>query len=705
MNHALFISCPKGIEYLLAEELRLLGLVISEITPQGVYGEASLATLYQICIWTRLANRVQLILCTGQAHDEQKIYQLAHQFPWQTVFSHEKTFAISFHGLSAKIKNAMYGAQLVKDGIVDHFRQLKGTRPSINKTQPDLRLHAYLKNDMLTLSLDLCGYSLHQRGYRKEQGEAPLKENLAAALLLRAKWPEYAEKGYALHDPFCGVGTLVIEAALMAGNIAPGLFRQDQSLVHWVQHQQSLWEKLRQQALQALKPIKNKLIGTDLHPAVITKAKQNAERAGLANFLHFSLKPLSTCRSEEPLGLAVMNPPYGERLSEATQLLPLYQQIGEVFSSHFKDWEMAVFTADPLLAKAIGLRSHKQYPLWNGPIACKLYCFSLNEQNRFKGLQSEKRSESTQILINRLEKKSKQLKKWKEKNQITCYRIYDADLPEYNFAVDIYNDYAVLQEYLAPTSIPQHKAEQRSLTFIQALPLALGIDSEKLIVKQRKHHKGLEQYQKLQSIHKSMTVREGRAKFKVNLYDYLDTGLFLDLRKLRLIFGELQAGSRFLNCFCYTATASVHAALAGALTTNIDLSKTYLAWAEDNFKLNQLNPYKHQFLSVDALKWLKSSKESFDVIFLNPPSFSNSKRMEGILDIQRDHLGLIQAALRLLKTTGSLYFVTHLKSFQLDEKLKAQYSIHDLSVSIKDLDFKNSRTPRCFLFKKLDNAG
>lgn len=225
------------------------------------------------------------------------------------------------------------------------------------------------------------------------------------------------------------------------------------------------------------------------------------------------------------------------------------------------------------------------------------------------------------MLLNRLEKNYRHLQKWATKNNISCFRIYDADLPEYAYAIDVYNDYAVLQEYAAPASIPAHKAEKRSLEVMQVVPRLLKLEPNHLIVKQRKPQKGREQYQKLGQSQKSMVVTEGQAKLKVNLYDYLDTGLFLDHRIMRLNFAQLKPGTRFLNCFCYTASASVHAALAGALTTNVDLSNTYLRWAEDNFKLNHLDLSKHQFVQADCREWMRVTRERFDVIFLDPPVF------------------------------------------------------------------------------------
>lgn len=700
MKYPLFISCPKGLEYLLEEEVRALGLHISQITPQGVYGETQdLAQVYHLCLWSRLANRVQLILFNGQAHNQQTLYTLCNQFPWQTVFTPDKTLGIEFHGTSKNFRNSMFGAQVIKDGIVDHFRQFKGLRPNIDKEQPQIKLHAYLKHDMVTVSFDLTGYSMHQRGYRRQAGAAPLKENIAAAMLMRANWPELATKGYALHDPFCGAGTLVIEAAMMASHIAPGLLRQDQSLIHWAQHQSSLWEKVRSLALKQVKAFPVKLVGTDNNPKLIEIAHSNAEKAGVLPLVEFSIGTIQNCKPSSKTGLLIANPPYGERLGDVMAHVPLYQQIGTTLHTHYQGWQAAILTSNPLLAKALGLRSDKQYTLYNGPLECKLYRFVLNLSNQLKTSSNPKSSldSGIQMLVNRLKKNYSYLQKWIKRNNIYAYRVYDADLPEYAYAIDIYNEQAVLQEYAAPARIPAHKAEKRSLELIQAVPIALGIPSNNLIVKQRKRQRGEQQYQKLSDTKHRIIVKEGPAKFKVNLVDYLDTGIFLDQRTLRLNFGKLAPGKQFLNCFCYTGTASVHAALAGATTTNIDLSNTYLNWAKDNFQLNQLDLQKHQFIQEDVSNWLRITRNKFDVIFLAPPSFSNSKRMDETFDLQRDHERLIHTCMRLLTEDGILYFSTHLKKFTLSPTLKEKYSIKEITHELVDLDFKRSKSTQvCF---------
>lgn len=698
MNYSLFISCAKGLEYLLETEMKTLGLHVTRVSPQGVYGDANLATIYHLCLWTRLANRIQLLLFSGQVYEEQSLYKLCHEFHWQTVFTADKTLAVEFHGLSTHIRNSMFGAQVVKDAIVDHFRKLSGQRPTVDRENPQIRFHAYLKNDNLTVSFDLTGYSLHQRGYRQQAGEAPLKETIAAALLIRANWPHLAENGYALQDPFCGAGTLIIEAAMMAAHIAPGLLRHDQSLIHWVEHQPTLWEKLRSQALQQVKPIKGKLKGSDMDARLIAIARSNAEHAGVLPMMEFAHEDVKDCRAIAEQGLLVCNPPYGERLGNAKDLIPLYQQLGATAHTHFQGWQAAFLTSNPMLAKAVGLRSGKQYTLYNGALECKVYCLTIDADNKLKNNASEESfSSGAKMLANRLKKNHQHLQKWAKREHVSCYRVYDADLPEYAYAIDIYNNYAVLQEYAAPAEIELHKAEKRSLEVLQVVPVALGLSADNLVVKQRKQQKGLEQYQKMNQTKRTMVVDEGRAKFIVNLFDYLDTGLFLDHRPMRLRLAQLSEGTRLLNCFCYTATISVHAALAGAITTNIDLSNTYLTWAIENFKLNKIDSSKHQFIQSDCLEWLTLAEDKYDVIFLDPPSFSNSKRMVDTLDVQRDHPKLIDDAMRLLALNGILYFSTNFRQFKLLPEISEKYTVKNISEETIDIDFKRSkRIHQCY---------
>lgn len=702
MLFPIFVSCPKGLENLLTLELEALGLQNLKNNPQGVYGDATLETIYQITLWSRLANRVHLILYTGQAYNSQVLYQTCQQFPWQTVFSGDKTLKIQFHGTSEQLRNEMYSAQVVKDAIVDHFRNLSGQRPNVDKRDADVQVHAYLKHEQVTLSLDLVGYSLHQRGYRTEQGAAPLKENVAAALLWRMNWPKIVSQGGYFADLMCGSGTIVIEAAMIALRMAPGLLRTDQGFDSWTQHQPALWEKCRQAAREQRRHLDIRLFGNDANRRVLEYAKANARRAGVDAYISWGHQAIKNSKTLHDKGLIVMNPPYGERLGEQMDLIPLYQEMGEALHQYFQGWDVGVLTSDPMLAKALGLRSYKNYSFYNGSIPCQLYCLRLDETNQLRHSGPHKLSEAAQMLSNRLRKNIQNLKKWAERQEIECYRVYDADLPEYAFAIDKYGDFLVLQEYMPPKSIPEHVAATRRLDVMTVVPDVFQVSANKIVIKHRKPQKR-EQYQKYDDKKERVVGKEGFAKFYLNLHDYLDTGLFLDHRILRLEFAHLKPQTRFLNLFCYTGTASVHAALSGATTTNVDLSNTYLTWAMDNFRLNNLTVAKHHFIQSDVMAWLKAAQAYYDVIYMDAPSFSNSKRMQGTLDIQRDHVAMIRFAMRRLAPGGQLYFSTHLRTFKMDEAVYEFASVQDISKKTIDIDFKRDmKIHQCYLLTSLD---
>ncbi|MDQ5884238.1 MAG: rRNA (guanine2069-N7)-methyltransferase / rRNA (guanine2445-N2)-methyltransferase, partial [Pseudomonadota bacterium] len=330
MLFPLFVSCPKGLENLLMIELQALGLQNAKNSPQGVYGDATIAVIYQIALWSRLANRIHLILFSGQAFNSQMLYQTCEPFAWQTVFLGQHSFKVEFHGTSPQLRNEMYSAQVVKDAIADHFRKLSGVRPSIDKHDANIHIHAYLKHDQVTVSLDLVGYSLHQRGYRLEKGQAPLKENVAAALLWRMNWPEMAKNGDSFADIMCGSGTIVIEAALMACRMAPGLMREEQAFPFWVQHQPSLWEKLKKEARDQKIQTTSHFYGSDISAKAIHQAQENAKRAGVSHLIQWNQKSVDAHHGLEQLkpGLLVINPPYGERLGQQLDLIPTYHELG-----------------------------------------------------------------------------------------------------------------------------------------------------------------------------------------------------------------------------------------------------------------------------------------------------------------------------------------------------------------------------------------
>jgi len=708
-----FATTPKGIEPLLTEELKALGA--TGVTPGrgGVTFQGALTTAYRACLWSRTANRILLPLRSFPAPDPNTLYQGVRAIPWEEHLTPDGTLSVDFSATGSGITHTQFAAQKIKDAIVDHLRERYGRRPSVDRRHPNLRINGYLLNDVATISLDLSGDSLHRRGYRQGTVIAPLKENLAAALLLKADWPAIVSSGGPFLDPMCGSGTWPIEAALLAADIAPGLRREYWGFLGWLRHDPDSWAALvsearqrRDQGITKTPPI----IGYDQDADAIRAALVNATRAGVQELVHFERRELSRVQapfSKVP-GLLMANPPYGERLGEVRELESLYAQLGDLLQKHFPGWKAAVFTSNPELGKRMGLRAWRINSFYNGALACKLLRFSVEPGFFVDREKTDARirelaphtalAEGAKMFANRLSKNLHTLSRWAEREGISCYRLYDADIPEYAVAVDIYERWVHVQAYQAPRSIDPRRAQERLEQIMAVIPTVLGIPIDQVFLKERKCQKGSDQYQKHADTGRFFEVREGPARFLVNFTDYLDTGLFLDHRRTRQLIGNLAKDRRFLNLFGYTGTASVYAALGGAVsTTTVDISQTYLSWAQRNFNLNGIDSRHHSLVRADCLDWLDRSRDRYDLIFLDPPTFSNSKRMATSFDVQRDHVELIHQAVRTLDKGGILIFSNNYRDFKLDREGLAGLTIEDITRQTLPKDFeRHPKIHRCW---------
>ena len=699
-------TCPKGLELLLANELQGLGASGVKETVAAVHFEGSLELAYRACLWSRLANRILLPLHSFMLNSADDLYQQCNDIAWESHFTASQSIAIDFIGTSRHIDNTMYGSQRVKDAVVDRIRRVEGERPDVDTKNPDIRIQVRQHKGRVTLSLDISGESLHRRGYRSGQGSAPIKENLAVALLLRAGWPAIAAEGGALLDPMCGSGTLIIEGAMMAADIAPGILRGHFGFHYWLQHDQALWDSLvieaQERKTAGLEKLELDIRGYDANPRVLEFTTQNIENAGLDEHIRLAHKPIDQFgKPTAETGLLLTNPPYGERLGEIDELIPLYQKLGTVLQKNFAGWKAAIFTGNVDLGRETDLSPSKQYSLYNGTIPCKLLVFTdmTSKSARIAERLStpapaQKLTEGARMVLNRLKKNQRRLESWRKKSNISCYRLYDADIPEYAVAVDIYDQSVYVQEYAPPATISEKVARERFAEVKQAVKEFSANYRGKTHYNERRRQKGDSQYQRnAEGASDIIEVIEGSGRFEINLSDYLDTGLFLDHRPVRAMIGDLVKGKRFLNLFCYTAAASVQAALAGAKTSlSIDMSNTYLDWAGRNFELNSMSASKHQLLRADCLKWLEEEGELFDVIFLDPPTFSNSKKMDSVLDIQRDHGDMIRNAMAKLAPNGVLIFSNNFRKFKMDELTLRQFDCENITPQTLDMDFE--RNPR-----------
>jgi len=711
MMNNYFATCPKQLSELLADELTSLGAIVSSIKIAGVsFKSHDMKVAYKACLWSRLANSILYPIATFPAESPEELYAALKNINWLEHFNVTNTIAIDFSSRGSKITHTQYGAQKSKDAIVDWFRDKLGERPNVELVQPDIRISIYIDKDIATVNIDLSGESLHRRGYRKNQGEAPLKENLAAAILIRSGWPSIFKNNGNFVDMMCGAGTLPIEAALMAGNIAPGLYRDYFGFLKWKKFDNKLWQDLLDDARQAKKEITNIITGYDADSTSVKTALSNIQFAGLDKIIHIEKRELSDFDVSKAVlshpGLVIANPPYGMRLGEAEPLRYLYKNIADNFKKFFTGWKGAIFTGNPDLGKTMGMRAVKYYLLFNGTIECKLLLFDI-QPKYFIGehkaaeiiTQEIDPHDPVNMFINRLVKNKKHLDKWAKKENISCYRIYDADLPEYAVAIDLYGEWVHVQEYAPPKTIDPQKAQDRIEGIMKVLPQVLGISPDHIAFKIRQKQTRENQYEKLGFDKKFVTITENNAKYLINLRDYLDTGLFIDQRLLRAKIAELAHKKHFLNLFAYTGTASVLAALEGASsTTTVDMSATYLQWAKQNFALNGLSENYNHFIQADCMEWIKEHTDKYDVIFVAPPVFSRSKRMEKDFDLQEDHFELLSLIKKNLHRNGKLIFATHKKNFELDAKLVSLYKIEDISAKMLPVDFsKNKNSFYCWI--------
>ncbi|MEN4903724.1 bifunctional 23S rRNA (guanine(2069)-N(7))-methyltransferase RlmK/23S rRNA (guanine(2445)-N(2))-methyltransferase RlmL [Luteimonas sp. TWI662] len=722
-----FVSCAKGLEYLLVDEVLALGAVQATATVAGVNAEGTLQDAQRAVLWSRLASRVLWPIADYACEHEDALYAGARAVDWAAHLDPSMTLAIDAHVSGSAITHARYAAQRVKDAIVDTLREATGARPDVDVEAPDLRLSLVVRKGRALLSVDLGGGPLHRRGWRRAQGEAPLKENLAAAVLMRGGWPALYAAGGALLDPMCGSGTLLIEGALMAADVAPGLARDGGAATagrapsRWHGFDAGHWRTLCDEALARERSGRERLrkafFGRDLDPHAIHAARENATAAGLRDAIDWQVgdvvalqAPPASAPSDDvaadaaaPRGLVVCNPPYDARLAADAAL---YRSLGNALARAVPDWRASLLCGDAELAHATGLRAKKKYQVFNGALECSLIvCDPVRPPQREVDDAPQALSEGATMVANRLRKNLRRFKAWREREAVTCYRVYDADLPEYAAAIDVYiqsaSDPAAdgaplwlhVQEYAAPAEIPEATTRRRFGDVLSAAREVFRMPRERIAIKTRSRGKGGSKYGRLDARHAFMLVDEGQVRLRVNLFDYLDTGLFLDHRPMRLRIAEEAADTRFLNLFGYTGAATVHAAAGGArTTTTVDLSATYLQWCADNLAANGMGGARHRLVQADALQWLEAETAQYDLIFCDPPTFSNSARAKDF-DIQREHVRLLRAAVARLAPGGALYFSNNFRRFRLDTESVAAFAhCEDITPATIAPDFE--RNPR-----------
>ena len=724
----LVASCAFALETPLKWELEKLGYEPQVIQPGQVMFQGDWLDICRTNLWLRIADRVQIQVAEFDAPDFDALFDSIRELNWSHWIPSEASFPVHARTRHSKLTSVPAIQRSTKRAIVESLYRDHQT-DSLPETGPEYRVETILLKDHARVLIDTTGASLHKRGYRKLVSTAPIKETMAAAMIQLSVWN--AERP--LIDPFCGSGTIPIEAALIGLNIAPGLEREFSSH-HWPQIDASHWTKTVEDAKSAIQQdVQLQINGTDSDPEVLKLARFHAERAGVSEQIHFQEKSFDQLRSKKEYGCIITNPPYGERLDEVRHLKPLYQSFPHILQ-RLPSWSHFIITNMPRFEAIIQKSATRRRKVFNGRIECTYYQYlgprppgpstaatipipaesdsetpakpdpeskpKATAPPVFGGL-TETDLQQSELFATRLQKRAKHLRRWPTRRGITCYRIYERDIPELPFVVDVYQDHLHMVEFERPhdRDLGRHGAWLELMKKTAAK--ALDIPIQRVHFKTRLRQKGLAQHEKQGHRSKLVEVQEAGLTFFVNLDDYADTGLFLDHRITRNMVRQEAAGKSFLNLFAYTGSFSVYAAAGGARTTcTVDWSNTYQDWARDNMRINGFTEDQHEFYRENAVEfvsqWAARSKPKFDLVVVDPPTFSNSKRTTMVWDIQQDHVALLNQLAQIVAPGGTVFFSTNFRKFKLQDNLLSPYRIIELSKQTIPEDFRNRRIHQCW---------
>ncbi|HEV3339586.1 MAG TPA: bifunctional 23S rRNA (guanine(2069)-N(7))-methyltransferase RlmK/23S rRNA (guanine(2445)-N(2))-methyltransferase RlmL [Pirellulales bacterium] len=752
----LIATSAVGLEAVVARELKGLGYEAKIPQTGRIAFAGDESALCRANLWLRSADRVLVEVGSFEATDFGQLFDRTFALPWEQWIGGEAAFPVNGRSVKSQLSSVPACQRIVKKAIVEKLKHAHRT-DSLPETGPQYTVEVALLDNRATLTIDSSGAGLHKRGYRRLVAEAQLKETLAAGLVMLSFW----KADRPMIDPFCGSGTIPVEAALIGRNLAPGLNRQF-AAESWPAISPRQWEEARTEARDLASPgLPVKIIGTDADEEVLSLARYHAAQAGVTDDIHFQQRDFRDLSSQRQYGCIICNPPYGERMGRDDDLEALYASMPLVLR-RLKTWSHYVLTAFADFEALVGRPADRRRKLYNGRIECTYYQFHGPKPDKGREtvergeeqtasapsalvgqgelsvarlpacavestespprtqIRAPKRSlvpafgglttkayEQAELFARRLTTRAKHLRRWPSKRGITCYRLYDRDVPEIPLVVDRYEECLHLAEYDRPHD--RSPAEHADWLDLMAKTAAETIEVAKgnVFMKRRQRQRGLNQYERFSEQGKTFTVHEGGLKFRVNLSDYLDTGLFLDHRITRSMVRNAAAGKRFLNLFGYTGAFTVYAASGGAeSTTTVDLSNTYLQWAEENLGLNGLAGREHRVVRDDAMNFLKyhCPGAAYDLAVIDPPTFSNSKKTDDIWDVQRDHAELLNRLVALVSPGGVIYFSTNSRRFKLDEAALGNLAIREISRQTVPEDFRNRRIHRCWRMVAGGNA-
>ena len=707
----LIATSTMGLEAVVSREMSALGYDNRIIDTGQVSFQGEVGAICRTNLWLRTAGRVLLQIGSFEATDFDQLFETTRAIGWEEWLPADAAFPVSGRSRKSKLTSVPACQRTVKKAIVEKMCAAHGVA-TLAETGPTFEVEVRLLEDQVQLLINTSGPGLHKRGYRPLRGTAPLRETLAAGLVLLSFW----KPGRPFVDPFCGSGTIPIEAALIGRKLAPGRNRQFAAEA-WPQCQ-GQWEEARSEAADLAKEtLEEAVIGQDISGEALSQARHHASLAEVADDVHFQRRAFSELSSKRQYGCLITNPPYANNLGTDREVAALYRSMPDVLR-RLPTWSHSILTAYPGFETLVGQSADRRRKLYNSRIECTYFQFHGPRQPKagakpsetpapaFGGV-SEKAEGQAEIFRNRLAKRARHLRRWPTRRGITCYRLYDRDIPEVPLVVDRYADYLHIAEYERPHErTPAEQGDWIDLMLATAGEV-LEIPRSQIFFKKRIRQRGTLQHEQVAEKKKIATIEEGNLKFQVNLSDYIDTGLFLDHRTTRSLVREAAKGCRFLNLFGYTGAFTVYAIDGGAAeTTTVDLSQTYLDWTARNLALNDMQGPPHRMIRSDAMSFLEGLPLDicFDLAVVDPPTFSNSKRTENFWEVQRDHAALLNRVLNRLVPGGVLFFSTNFRRFQLDEATLAQASIREISRQTVPEDFRNKRIHRCWRMVRTADA-
>jgi 23S rRNA (guanine2445-N2)-methyltransferase / 23S rRNA (guanine2069-N7)-methyltransferase len=747
LPYELIATAASGTEAIVKRELATLGYPARTTSPGRLLFRGDARAICRTNLWLRVAERILIRVGSFPAPDFDALFEGTMGLPWEQWLPRDAEFPVRGRSHRSRLSSVPACQRSVKRAIVERLRKAYGTE-TLPETGALYSIEISLRDDLATLTLDTTGIGLHKRGYRPLVGEAQLRETLAAAMVQLSFW----RAGRVLADPFCGTGTIPIEAAMIGRNIAPGMRRQF-ACESWPTFDAEQWRLERENARDVVLPaLSERLLAYDIDGETLSLARYHAQQAGVADDIHWQQRPFSELRAKAEYGCIITNPPYGERMGDDREIVELYQSFPLVLR-RLPTWSHYILSARPDLEDLVGQRATRRRKLYNGSIECTYYQFhgprpprdgkalssddtrrqpeedsfepsSADEQESeqevtpavrspparvttksapaFGGLK-ESATRQAEEFANRLRNRARHFRRWPTKRGITCYRLYERDVPDVPLVVDRYEDALHIAEFARPHDrSPAQHADWLDL-MARTASKVLEVPRERVFLKFRDRQRGVDQYQRVDDRGARFVVHEGGLKFVVNLSDYVDTGLFLDHRLTRQIVRERAAGKQVLNLFSYTGSFTVYAAAGGAAnTTSVDKSSTYTEWTRENLERNGFAGPEHSIVRSDIQTFLDHLRavEKWDLAVVDPPTFSNTKGLEVDWDVQRDHAALLQQLAVHIVPGGSVYFSTNFRRFKLDEAALGDYMIRDITRQTIPEDFRNERIHKCWLLSR-----